>query len=219
MLLPLILSAAKSSWQVTASHGTKRWNSNLHAAISKKFKYTCQYCGWVDPEFNEVSHLNEDHSDHREENLVLACPLCHQCLHLGQISSSDGGKMIWAPELSQIELNHLARVYWITETDQSHPLLSSARTLSSKLEHQSHILEVHYVSGASDPGTMAEALLKMSKEEYENRGETLKNIKVWPNLTKFKKMVKPWAKRLNVNLPLKNWEQITSKVNSEDKDN
>ena len=211
-MLPLTLSASKASWQAPTPHGNKKWDSNLHAAVSKRFQDTCQYCGWVDPEFNEVSHLDEDHLNHREENLVLACPLCHQCLHLGQVATAEGGTMIWAPELSQVELNHLARVYWMAETDQTHPLLISARALANKLDHQAHILEAHYVPGASDPGFWAEVLMKMTPEQYKQRSELMKNIRVWPALTRFKKMVQPWAQRVNVNIPLKEWERLASGV-------
>jgi intracellular multiplication protein IcmJ len=216
-MLPLTLSASKASWQAPTPHGHKKWDAAIHAAVSKRFQDTCQYCGWVDPEFNEVSHLDEDHLNNKEENLMLACPLCHQCLHLGQVSTSEGGKMIWAPELSQIELNHLARAYWITETEQTHPLLLSARALANKLDHQAHILEAHYVPGASDPGFWAEVLMKMTPEQYKQRHELLKNIRVWPTLTRFKKMVMPWAKRINVNIPLLEWERLATGVMSLDK--
>jgi intracellular multiplication protein IcmJ len=207
-MLLLTPSASRASWQAAPRHGDKKWDETLHKAISNKFNHTCQYCGWVDDEFNEVDHINEDHTNNREENLTLACPLCHQIKHLGQVGTSDGGKMIWAPELSQVELNHLARAYWMLETDQSNDLLISARTLSNKLEHQAHVLEAHYVNGASDPGFWAEALIKMTPEQYKNRAEILKNIRVWPNLIKFKRMVPKWANDVGVNLPIKEWTRI-----------
>lgn len=207
-MLPLVFSASKASWQAHPNHGIAKENPILHAAVSKRYNNTCQYCGWVDLEFNEVSNIDENHLNNNEDNLILACPLCHQCLHLGQVAAAEGGRMIWAPELTQVEINHLARVYWLAEFDPEHKLIGSARALTNKIEHQSHVLEAHYVPGASDPGFWAEVLIKLTPEQYKDRDNLLKNIRLWPNLTRFKKMVPKWAKVISVNLPNSEWERL-----------
>lgn len=207
-LLPLVLSASKSSWQAPMGHGEARANPALHSVISKRFNHTCQYCGWVDEEYNEVSHIDEDHTNNSEENLTLACPLCHQCLHLGHAASAEGGKMIWCPELSQVQLNNLARVYWMTEFEPDHPFLMSSRTMVTKIEHQTHELEAYYIQGASDPGFWAEVLLKLTPEQYAKRGDLLKNIRLWPSIHRFKKMVPKWTKKVTINLPSKEWSRL-----------
>jgi intracellular multiplication protein IcmJ len=220
-LLTLTLSASKNAWQAAGEHGRKDspHDSEIHAIVSKKYKHTCQYCGWVDAEHNEVSHLDENHSNNEEANLTLACPLCHQCLHLGHVGTAEGGKMIWAPELSQIEINHLARAYWLLwirtiEIDapdvkaKINELFLSAKSMVSKIEHQSHVLEAHYVPGASDPAFWAEALMKLPKEQYEKRHELLRSIRVWPTHSRFKGMVRDWQKSVNINIPLDTWSRF-----------
>lgn len=207
-MLPLVFSASKASWQAQPNHGIAKENPVLHGIISKRCDNACQYCGWVDSHYNEVSNLDENHLNNEESNLILACPLCHQCLHLGQVAAAEGGKMIWAPELTQVEINDLARVYWLTEFAQTHPLLNSARSLANKIEHQAHVLEAHYVPGASDPGFWAEVLIKLTPEQYAMRYELLKNIRLWPSLTRFKKMIPKWAKMVAVNLPNTEWERL-----------
>jgi intracellular multiplication protein IcmJ len=212
-MIPLVLSASKASWQAPTEHGSKLLDEVLHATITKKYNGICQYCGWVDFLGNQVSHLDENHLNNDEKNLVLACPLCHQCLHLGKVGLADGGRMIWAPEVSQIELNHLARMHWVSEQDRSsdNTMASAARSLTSKLDHQAHVLEVHYVSGASDPGFWAEALMKMDEENYKNRASLLKHIKLWPNPTRFQKHFGNWSKSVFVNFHLKDWEKLILK--------
>jgi hypothetical protein len=223
-MLKLSLSSSKSSWQAPAQHGDKKWDEVIHAAVSRKYQHTCQYCGWKDDVFNEVSHLNEDHHNHQEENLVLACPLCHQCLHLSKVAIAEGGKLIWAPGVSQVEINHLVRMYWVLEEGARHAVngsqelkqinevLTQARLLVNKLEHQSHVLEAHFVAGGSDPGLLAETLLKMTPEQYTRRDDYLKNIRIWPNVVRFRRMVPHWLNQTKVNLPLQDWMKLASQV-------
>ena len=208
-MLPLVLSASKLTWMVQSKHGDEKEDPVLRAAVSKRFKHTCQYCGWIDEKYNEVSHLDEDHTNFKDQNLTLACPLCHQCLHLGQVTA-DGGKMIWAPEISQVQINHLARVSWMTERSKDHPLLISTRTLVSKLEHQTQSMEMAYGSGSADPGFWAELLTRLTPEQYEKRQSILENARLWPLPTKFKKMTNSWLDQTKINLPISDWIKLAS---------
>lgn len=207
-MLSLKFSASKASWQVPPNHGTAKEEKILHGILSKKFSNRCQYCNTYDTEYNEISHIDENHSNNNEDNLTLACPLCHQCLHLGRVAGSEGGKMIWAPDISQAEINNLARTYWIMEFDQDHPMLHSTRALANRIDHQANVLESYYVSGASNPGFWAEMLIKLTPEQYERRGELMSSIRLWPSLTKFKKMIPKWATAIEVNLPKSEWERL-----------
>jgi intracellular multiplication protein IcmJ len=213
-MLELILSASKQSWEAKAVHGTSETDPVIHQQISAKYKHTCQYCGWVDKKFNEVSHIDENHHNMNEHNLTLACPLCHQCQHLGQVAQAEGGQMIWAPEISQIEIHHLSRMAWILELkrDEEEPpaMLQAARALCSRLSQQSNVLEANYVTDASDPSFWAEVLMRLPKEKYDSRKELLKNIRVWPSIRRFKKNLVHWGNQVEINLPVSRWEGLAA---------
>lgn len=201
----IILSSSKATWQAPNPHGSKNWNKNIHSLISKRYKHTCQYCGWVDQEFNEVHHIDENHENMNENNLTLACPLCHQCFHLGHASLSLGGKIIWVKDITQAEVNHIARMSWILETEPNHPMLPNVRNLMLSFENQTQLMENNYATNASELYFWDELLMKLTPEQYNERKDLLKNIVLLPNFHKFRRMVKPWKDLIAVNMPLSGW--------------
>jgi intracellular multiplication protein IcmJ len=222
VMLDLIISASKKSWEAKPSHGTASSDKVIYQQITQKYKHTCQYCGWVDFKFNEVSHIDENHGNSQEQNLTLACPLCHQCLHLGHVGPAEGGKMIWAPELTQIEINNLARMAWILEYENDvkakHDMYQSIKALCARLDQQSNILEANYVPDASDPSFWAEVLMKLPPEKYNERDVILKNIRLWPSMRRFRKLISEWHKQVEVNVPVKNWGSLASEKIENTKD-
>lgn len=75
-------------------------------------KDTCQCCGLIynGPEFH---HLNNDHTDHRPENLAMLCRYCHLQYHV-DVARGDDGITGFLPDFSVAELSHLQQyMVWI----------------------------------------------------------------------------------------------------------
>lgn len=45
--------------------------------------YTCVYCGYRAEKYQEVHHIDGNHDNNHEENLLTVCPLCHAVFHVG----------------------------------------------------------------------------------------------------------------------------------------
>lgn len=58
---------------------------------------TCYFCGFPDHTFLELHHLDNDHSNYDEDNLVLACSCCHKLHHLGWVATENLGKLTFIP--------------------------------------------------------------------------------------------------------------------------
>lgn len=94
-----------------------------HAAI-RRDDYTCQACGlhssiteldmWCGL---EVHHMDDNHDNNEDSNLVTVCPLCHGILHL-DLMLQEGrmpGRFLWTDAIPQIQLNMITHVRAVAE--------------------------------------------------------------------------------------------------------
>lgn len=93
-----------------------RENNKLYKKTKAELKVlrkdTCQCCGLIynGPEFH---HLNNDHTDHRPENLAMLCRYCHLQYHV-DVARGDGGLTGFLPDFSVAELSHLQQyMIWL----------------------------------------------------------------------------------------------------------
>ena len=94
-----------------------------HAAI-RRDDYTCQACGlhssvtehdmWCGL---EVHHMDDNHDNNEDGNLVTVCPLCHGILHLDLMLSQGlmPGRFLWTDAIPQIHLNMITHVRAVAE--------------------------------------------------------------------------------------------------------
>ena len=192
----IVLSATRLSWAAPVQHGS-RWDKSAvmvkaREKILLRDNHTCQGCGFQASDFQEIHHRNGDHSNFKESNLETLCPLCHQLFHPDLASISSGASMIWLPEITQVELNRLLfAVFASTKKGASHPLYNVAKAIWGLLEMRRVYLDNQL--GKSDPGIYGQMLLQMSKEEYANRSETMRAIKMLANPIRFEVEVDYWS--------------------------
>lgn len=219
----LILSANKKAWKMSSTHGTefdKDFQKKHKAAwttVWKRDNNRCYYCGFQSTKHQEIHHLNDDHDDNSLDNLVTVCPLCHQNFHLDIVSNTNGGKIIWLPEFSQQELNYLCRAIFIAieeaemaeaEDREVVGFAKIAKMLETSLSERSLIVEQHFQSGSSDPSIFANALINMTEEQYEKRGQTLQSFKLLHLKTRFPVQTKYWKNNLFSNVPVETWTKL-----------
>lgn len=153
---------------------------------------TCQACGWVSRQWQEIHHLNSDHSDHREKNLATLCPLCHQVFHLPQASATNGGSIIWLPEISQADLNQMCIALFVAMRQPKGQWASSARIIQGVFESRVTVAEDFL--GRSDPGMLAQALLRMKPEQFERREKLTSALRLLPHPARFQSEIEYWEK-------------------------
>jgi intracellular multiplication protein IcmJ len=208
----LILSATRASWQIPAHHGTEQDGAAAMKEVRPKVlardDFTCIFCQFKAHKWQEVHHLDDDHGNLTLSNLVTACAFCHQCFHLGLAGSTAGGQLIWLPEMTQVELNHLARALFVAMRDDKSKVYAAASGLYMSLESRGVFMEQHFAAGASDPGILGQAFLKMKSEMYENRADFLRNIRLLPQRSRFEAQVKYWSEVVFRDLPPESWERL-----------
>ena len=219
----LILSANRKSWKMSSTHGTRfdreyeKKHKEVWKSVWERDSYKCYYCNFQSMDYQEIHHLNEDHSDNSKDNLVTICPLCHQSFHLDTASTTSGGKIIWLPEMSQQELNYLSRAIFISieeaekaeENSKEVPgFVKIARMLEGVLSDRALVVEQHFQNGASDPANFATALLNMPEAKYQKREMFLEPFKILNLRSRFPIQTKYWKEKTFREIPVETWEKI-----------
>lgn len=222
----LILGASRKAWKMSSTHGTEfdkyyeKKHKDVWNRVWSRDENRCYYCGFTAKKYQEIHHLNHDHDDNSIDNLVTVCPLCHQNFHLDTVSNTNGGRIIWLPEITQQELNYLCRAIFIAmEEDEQQQLSQSdsndiigftkvARTLPISLEERALIAENHLSKGLSDPGNLANALIMMTSEQYEKAEENLRPLKLLHFKSRFSIQTKYWKNQTFKNVPVETWSNL-----------
>lgn len=146
---PLPAAAAGGSWRRAP---VWRVADAVQAAVWKRDDYSCAYCGFRALRYQEV--LVEGGNPRDPDRMLTVCMFCHQCRHLERAASMQSGRLVWLPELSQIELNHVAREIYLALLGRTHQQ-RARRVLDALLERAGIARER---AGTSDPAEFANRL-------------------------------------------------------------
>ena len=191
----------------------RKFPAELREKILKRDNYTCQACSFRSLRHQEIHHIDSDHRNNNENNLATLCPLCHQVFHLPLAATTNGGSIIWLPEISQADVNRLC--IGILSVPQSQPrskYFGVSRALLGALEGRRSVVEKW---GSTDPGTMAQILINMSPEEYKNRKKQVQHLRLLPSSSRFETQTKYWASEKFNNFEESQISSIVSKLDIE----
>ncbi len=204
-LKPLRLAVKRQAWR-PAGHYESTHNdwSRIRTDILKRDAYSCVYCQFSCEKFQEVHHLDSDHDNNLPENLVTACALCHATQHLGLCGKEGRGLLIWLPEMSQATLNHAIR--WLELGPYSKPeVLNYITTPKESLLRffHSRIKDCETRFGSADPSSLAEHLLSLTDEQYENDVSVrLTPVRLFPVIGKYSpEQREAWSEQLSKLIP------------------
>lgn len=191
--LNITLSVKRKAFRADSPHppGTDKVYFEARKKALARDKHTCRFCG-IRCKRNEVHHLNDDHEDHSDNNLVTACVLCHMCFHISFAGIRNRGKLIYLPEatIGQGELNQLVRQLWVAEAMGDGDMKSMAGQLLSRLD-KADIL-ANTVLGTSKAAVMGDFLASMSDEDYAQRAKGLAGVYLLPVKEAYGPYIKSW---------------------------
>lgn len=110
-----------------AQKADEEFDHELHVKIRNRDRSRCRACGIAikeDPEVAgglEIHHIDHNHANNDESNLVLLCPMCHQIQTINQLTLDKGKrvearimKLIYLPDINQEDLNLLTWILAVT---------------------------------------------------------------------------------------------------------
>lgn len=194
--LPLVLSVKSKNWRMydDESDASDSEFQHVRKKALDRDNRTCRFCGFRNLSWQEVHHLNDDHSDNRLENLITACMWCHMCQHIGLAGHNEEAVLAWIPEISQADLHHLVRCVLVAQREEevlkadptakrdaverAREVAAAATSLFGLLK--SRQAQASNLIGTSSPLQLGNVMLNMPDDIYENRAEFLRGMRLLP---------------------------------------
>ena len=159
-----------------------------------KDNHTCRLCGFKAKKWQEVHHVDDDHTNNALSNLATVCIFCHMVQHIGFAGTRGEAVLVWLPEMAQDRLHHVVRSVLVarrwsarmandrhTQRDMKEAIAEmeqGAETLMATLESRRGEARERFKTDR--PDELANALESMTDEEYARRGEFLAGARLLP---------------------------------------
>src|SRR3990167_7051591 len=192
----LQLAANLNGWHLFIKRKEDKAFLPVAERVFKRDNYTCQYCGFLAHEYQDVVNLDSNYRNNKLSNMITACCFCSQCLFLQAVGLDDlgGGQLIYLPEMTQADLNGFCHVLFCALGNGT-GYQESANGIYRSLKFRSQLIESKLGSGMSNPAVLGQILI-----EHENQSSTnekalniLKDIRLLPSYAKFKLQLEAWA--------------------------
>lgn len=213
-LEPLVLSVKRGRFRFDDpnANASDAAFKQIRPQILRRDKFTCCFCGFRAPKYQEVHHRNDDHDENTEQNLVTACVLCHMTHHIGFAGQKQRGCLIYLdPEIgcTQAGLNNLVRGLWIGARSREKEVQVHSISLLSRMLKAS--VSARRMIGTSDATVLGDYLLGLPDREYARRAEALSGIYLLPLKEGYEKHIEYWDKGVFNSIPARTWPQLAEK--------
>lgn len=177
-LLPITLGIVRSSGSAQSSSRAAQQLQEIRPRVFERDNHTCRFCGFHSQKYQEVHFINGNPEDLRLENLATACIFCHQCFDLEKASQMNSGVLVWMPEVTQAELNNIARAIYVARISQG-TMADSARSALDAIMARREDAKARLAT--DDPYFLAIVLRDfLGPKQYAARAEKLDGIRLFP---------------------------------------
>ena len=190
----LVLSVNPRSWQLYMRRRDDRNFRSIRDKIFDRDRHTCQFCGFQAQEYQEVVNLDQNYRNNISSNMVTSCCFCAQCSFVEAVGESGfgGGRLIYLPEVSQVELNSFCHVIFCAMTNGT-AYRDTAQTIYRNLKFRSNIVEDKFGEGTSRPNIFGKMIFEYGDEKDNLAKKILKDLRLLPSYPKFKVQLERWA--------------------------
>ena len=170
--------------------------------------YRCHFCDFRAEKYQEVHHVNDDHSNNDPNNLITVCTLCHQDHHLGLAGVNSSGSLIYLEDdrITQADINCIVRDLWIGEQSRDKSIKTASMNMLARFHKLS--IDARRKLGTSDPVVLGDYLLNLDDAEYAHRNKALKGVFLLPIRDYFEPRIAYWDKAVYRNIPPHTWLRL-----------
>jgi intracellular multiplication protein IcmJ len=212
--LPLTLGVGLSSG--AEGGGLKPPSKSAADKILNRDDFTCRFCGFRSARYQRIVPF--------EGEFVTACGFCEQVMSLERAGIMGGGILIWLPEITQAELNHIARAIYVARAEEDSEMAKAAtRALDALMARRT---EAKKRLGGDDPLLLAVALHEnLTDKERAAAQPKLDGIRLMPmdkhmvrnrgiDINGFPQIVAFWRSKHGpfADLPTGKWKNMFAKV-------
>jgi len=187
-----VFGVKRPLWRDDDNHSTllDEKFATLRTEILQRDNYTCRFCGFKAAKFQEFHHLDHDHENCSKDNLVTSCNLCHQVNHLGACAMGSRGVFVSNQELTQTEINNIARAIYVNEFLGNKDVCDKLTSLTASFNFRgSDTLKLVFggeIITVLEIATILADVTNISDELYAKRAELLAPLKLFPTKNSFK---------------------------------
>lgn len=142
----------------------------------------------------------------------IQCALCFHPSNLDYIASGDMGFLIFAPDITQEQINSLILMTEYIKTFDKDELLELTLDMESTLRGRQDLMESIYGEGTSDPSIFCQFLYTMEEEEYHNRINFVKNLRFVPSPSIIRNEVKYYSSNVLEKFNPKKWRSLLQSI-------
>jgi len=192
-------------------------NSKLRTSVWQRDNYTCRFCGFKSARFQELHALDGNPDNCTKDNLITACNLCRQVHHLGACAMNGTGFFVAVQELTQTEINNIARCIYVSELLEDVAVNEKLTSLLAAFQYRGNdtlkeIFGGEVITVLAVAETLASQQL-VSDEEYKNRAEWLAPLRLFPTKSAFKDgQLEYYAVNNRALFVADNWSALTEQL-------
>ncbi|MFY7697384.1 MAG: type IVB secretion system protein IcmJDotN [Legionella sp.] len=190
----LKLIASPNAWRLYSARKVDPRFRPFELKVFKRDNYICQFCGFQARVYQDIINLDGDYSNNRLSNMVTSCCFCTQCFFVESVGVGGygGGTLIYAPEITQAEINSLCHVLFCAITNDT-GYKNSAQTIYRSFKLRSQMVEDKYGEGTSDPAILGHLLIDSGHINDKVATDIFADIRLLPSRAKFRKQIEHWA--------------------------
>jgi intracellular multiplication protein IcmJ len=191
--MKLQLHAQTTNWERFKMRKASEKFKLIRPRIITRDQRTCQYCQYSGPDL-EVVNADFNYAHNHPDNLVTACSLCAKVHFLDAYEMTYTGpdRMIYLPELTQIELHHVLRVLFC-KSKQSGESSYNAKMLLAQFQDRITWLDEKVGTQLSHPAVFANYLNQSSAN-----AQLLARIRWLPGIESYEELIPEWSDVLNI---------------------
>jgi len=184
--------------------------------VLKRDDFTCRFCGFRAVQYQRLVPT--------QEGFVTACGFCEQVMGLERAGLMGGGFLVWLPEITQAELNHIVRAIYVAQSFEGTEIAAfAARALDALMARRA---EAKKRLGSDDPLLLA-TVLQENMTDAENAAvpRKLEGIRLLPldkhmvhgrhgDFNGFPQIIHFWRSSQGpfADLPAGEWQALFAKV-------
>lgn len=227
-VVPPASLAAANRWSHQPVLGVKRlmWrkdDDHAHVAdqafaavaenVRKCDNQSCRFCGFKSSKYQELHHFDDNHANNDPNNLLTVCNLCHQVHHLGMCGMRNAGFIAAIPELTQAEVNHICRAYFVTQLIGDQNTKDRLTGLYALMRARADMLKTAFNLDISSPLLFAELLSNCDDRLYAERATILESLRLVPTREAFHAgQLEHYSVNLRPHFLSDNWPALTRQL-------
>lgn len=180
-LIPLSWHVKPGNWERYASRLKLKNYQNIKDIILKAHDSRCSYCGYQSQDL-ELVNKDFDYHNNAKSNIIPACRFCLPCVLLDGFGRDPlfKGKIIYLPEMTQVQLNHFMRGLYAAI--QKNPAASARlkEILISFDERREYVAQI-FGKNSYEPELFSQGLMDIFVDSEHLKHPALKTVRFLPD--------------------------------------